>query len=272
MTSENRHNFVADLVEMARATEQLPVVQGQLVEAEKRLDELRNHITNVELALLNRKDEIEQLNEALRKMEVQRDDAEFRFLDAEDRTEKALAFVRSIFGNAGSLIQALEPPKPEPVAQPVPDMPSAVAVQGAEPVSGVMGQSEANPPSAPSMDSQSAPVSSATISDTASSPSLTEGVGVQQDPTTAPTLDSRPAEAPAFDGSATSAASPSTEPPFSDKRFVGKLYINTPGWHSRVDWLAGGGTNETYDWREGSDLPDGFFRDYLNRPQYRFGS
>lgn len=46
------------------------------------------------------------------------------------------------------------------------------------------------------------------------------------------------------------------------------LYINHPGWVSREDWLAGGGTAETYDWREGQPLPDGWYYGSEGKPYH----
>jgi hypothetical protein len=122
MSPHAANSLVHDLVQMAQAMEQLPVVKEELDQAKHHAELQSTHIQNLEIAILGYKQEIETLHSSIRSLEVSRDDAEFRFLEAEDRTEKALAFVRTVFGNAGALVQALDPPKPEPeVIAPVMD-------------------------------------------------------------------------------------------------------------------------------------------------------
>jgi len=122
-------NFVADLVEMAKATETLPIIQAELEATKADNESLHKAVQAREEAIARYKAEIDALHAKVRDTEAQRDDAELRFHEGQDRTRSALDFIKSTFGSAGSLIQALEPPAPvEPVveAQPVP----AVVPQG----------------------------------------------------------------------------------------------------------------------------------------------
>jgi len=109
-------NFVADLVEMAKATETLPNIQAELDATKADNESLHKAVQAREEAIARYKAEIDALHAKIRDTEAQRDDAELRFHEGQDRTRSALDFIKSTFGSAGSLIQALEPPaQPEPV-------------------------------------------------------------------------------------------------------------------------------------------------------------
>jgi len=111
-------NFVADLVEMAKATETLPIIQAELDAAKADNESLHKAVQAREEAIARYKAEIDALHAKVRDTEAQRDDAELRFHEGQDRTRSALDFIKSTFGSAGSLIQALEPPAPvEPVKE-----------------------------------------------------------------------------------------------------------------------------------------------------------
>lgn len=51
---------------------------------------------------------------------------------------------------------------------------------------------------------------------------------------------------------------PTTIPEPAPGPYTGKLYMREPGYISRSDWLAGGGSMEAYDWRPGTPLPEGY--------------
>jgi hypothetical protein len=121
MTGHQINSLVGDLVAMAQAMEKLPLVEAALDEARIELDHKVSTIQRLELKLMDRAGEIDKLNASIRELEVAKDVAETMFLEADDRTARALDFVKTMFGSAGSLIQALEPVKaqPEPEAKPV---------------------------------------------------------------------------------------------------------------------------------------------------------
>ncbi len=111
-------NFVSDLVAMAKAFEELPQVQAALFAKDHEAKSLADTVTQREASIQRLKAELEALQAAKRTVEAERDDAELRFLESEDRVSSALNFIKGTFGSAGSLIQALEPPAP--VAVPTP--------------------------------------------------------------------------------------------------------------------------------------------------------
>ncbi len=197
------NNFVQDLVEMAKAMEDLPKVQEELTATQACLNERSMQLEKRELHILELKAEIEAKNQALRELEVAKDQAETMFLEADDRTARALEFVKTMFGSAGSLIQALEPPKPTeppqvaPVVQPLVDTAPFPLHDASEPP---VPEVTALPDPTPHVNTVAEP-QTVTATDTSSSPG-----------------------------------------PYSGRR-----YVDVPGWISRDDWLAGGGTQEDYD-------------------------
>ena len=129
MSPHAMNTFVSDLVLMAQATERLPVVEAELSEARDQLNTMSNTIQRLELKLMDRATQIDDLHKAVREAEVAKDAAETMFLEADERTSRALDFIKATFGNAGSLIQALEPTtKPEPVQVPITEAVTEVTV------------------------------------------------------------------------------------------------------------------------------------------------
>lgn len=111
-------NFVSDLVAMAKAFEELPTIKAELEQVTNERTEYQALVGRREESIARLKAELEASHEARRKVEAERDDAELRFLESEDRVSSALNFIKGTFGSAGSLIQALEPPAPVAVPQP----------------------------------------------------------------------------------------------------------------------------------------------------------
>lgn len=132
--SPNVGNFVHDLVEMAKAMEELPSVKDAL-EVERNVSKIyADQVQERELRIIELKAEIDKHLETIRGLEVAKDAAETMFLEADDRTARALDFIKATFGNAGALIQALEPAKASPTAE--------VPVQAVSEVAGEVKPSE----------------------------------------------------------------------------------------------------------------------------------
>lgn len=123
MSPNNPGNFVNDLVEMASAFKRLPEVEAELADVRQQAAKAQDTIQRLEMKLMERSNEISMHLARIRSLEVERDDAQFHALEADDRTQRALDFIKATFGNAGALIQALEPPaapKPEQADTSVP--------------------------------------------------------------------------------------------------------------------------------------------------------
>lgn len=230
MSPHAANSLVHDLVQMAQAMEQLPQVREELAHAVNQLDGAHEHIQRLELKLIDRKVEADELHAQIKQLEVARDDAELRFLEADDRTEKALAFVRTTFGNAGALIQALDPkPSSEPEPKPVwhGDLPKDVA--------GAAVRVEPDPQAhTPPADPNAEIIKAA------------EG---QSEPGPTASETTTPSETASLDTvQASDVPMPSAGP------YSGKRYYDHSFYVSLVGWLAGGGTQEDYEWRPASQM------------------
>jgi hypothetical protein len=303
MTHDTVTNFAASLVEMAKATERVPELERVVDSLESELNTQAKAIDDLGRQLEQSRAYAASLEQAKHDLEVARDDAELRFLEASDRTDRALAFVRTVFGNAGQVIQSLEPPREavaEAVAEPIPSTEPPTTTENSTSNSGNEGESAIPPtPALPSTtgggtesDTRSidsgvsvpshpiyptdgnikvsdvTPLASGStstevsgghfplnptantvgteipsmIADAPEAKTVGDGVSVSPDP-----LVSSPSAGSVGSASGTDTALPDAEPlvgPYS-----GKLYIYQPGWVSRADWLAGGGTDESYDYR-----------------------
>ena len=71
-------NFVHDLVEMAKATERLPMIEAENERLQTMVEDYAKRIQTLELRLIDRATEIDNLHETIRAAEVSRDDAELR--------------------------------------------------------------------------------------------------------------------------------------------------------------------------------------------------
>ncbi len=238
--SPNVGNFVQDLVHMAQATERLPVVEAELERAQTQIEEYAKQVQRLEMRLIDRSGEIDTLHNAVREAEQGRDAAETMFLECDDKLSAFRRLASSFGSDIASLLKAQEPPAP-------------VAVPVEEQVPGV------NEPH-PFKDhgggmSQPIPMPPADLEVHEDPYNLHQGQR-EADPTASSMT------IPSSDVPITSVETPASVPISTsvDKPYHGKLYIYHPGWVSREDWLAGGGDDATYDWREGHDLPPYFYR------------
>lgn len=201
------NTFVSDLVHMAQAMERLPQVERELVEAKDQVEIKENYIQHLQMRSIDAANEISDLRTQVKAMEGQRDDAELRFLLADDRAQHAIKALRDVAGSLGVTISVIDPPKeeakPEPVttlpvddmhdwnqawaqsADPLPIQPTAeptVTQGGGEhsptsdtvgPTADTLGSSSAQSPTVSSDNATTADVST----------SLTEPVSVQPHPT-----------------------------------------------------------------------------------------
>lgn len=240
-------NFVADLVEMAKATERLPQVEAELAEVKAHAVDLAQTVQNRELRIMALNDEIAALQTQLRNAEVSRDDAELRFLEADDKLARVLNLVRGMGETLGQVIVTAEPERqPEPVVYQAP--PSNWGQSAADPT--------ANSTSDHSVPSVQTP-DTATISTIQTDPA--PEVAAPTDPTVSsvtgdgPSPDSAAAmtnaETPA---DATSQEQSSTAPgegdfPIHPQPYAGKNWSELPldeRPYTKEHWLSGGGSVE----------------------------
>jgi hypothetical protein len=243
--SPHVNNFVTDLVSMAKAMEELPVVQRELGDAKAENSALLGMIAERDASLEQSRSYAASLEAKIHSAEVARDDAEFRFLEAEDRTASALAFIRTVFGNAGTLIQVLDPPKAttEPVNEPHP-VPGEPTVPGEHPVAA---QLDSHPVSdnIPSWATPEVDHTGDYIPKTEATP-----MGQREPDPTATTHHTvnEASTSHVVDATPVDTVGTTTEPPALGP-YHGKRYYDHPSFMLLSEWLAGGGSEDDYTWR-----------------------
>lgn len=226
MTGHQINSLVGDLVAMAQAMEKLPIAEQRIHELERHVDHANETIQARELSIIDYKAEIDKLYAFIRELEVAKDSAETMFLEADDRTTRALEFVKTMFGSAGSLIQALEPPKPEPVVEVQPPLEGATSHPvSAEATTGLQSANEG--PAAHGIgdilpQGQSEPDPTAALTEVPSANTASHTESVEHGPVQAS----------------------SSDKPYADRR-----YYDVPTYVSYHEWIAGGGTDVDYHWR-----------------------
>src|SRR5258707_1769505 len=149
-------NFVHDLVAMAKAMEENPVLQDQIEVLKAQLSAAQDHNAGLEVNIISYKQQIDDLQAKVRSLEVERDDASFRTMEVEDKLNTTLADLSSLLTIGERIHTRLAPPKPEPVKEPEPvaippepledTSPSWAGMSGeAKPTDATQGQSESPP-------------------------------------------------------------------------------------------------------------------------------
>lgn len=245
-------NFIREIAEAYAALEREP---GHIAEA-KRLAEQHirdgEHIAKLEMRGQDREARIAELEARIRSLEVERDDASFRELEAHDSLAALKRLVGAFSTDVGAALKAMEPPAPEPKPEEVqPPTPSQVPAE--QEVVHAEGQSVAGEPVASDhttdgSSSQSASLPNAepvavTSSEGQSAPLPTAQEAVMVTGESAGTTGAMPTEN-ASPQSTTEPSQPIVKGPYSGLR-----YVDYPAYVSRANWLAGGGTEADYDYR-----------------------
>lgn len=138
--------IMAELAAGEQARARVPELTAMIDQLSDKLNESQRHAQNLELNCQSYRGTISDLTDKVRALEVARDDASFRTLEAEDKLAILLKAMRATLSDMDATVMQIDPPKvPEPI-QPV-----------------VQGQSEASPTqSAPSTGVTSENVSSNT--------------------------------------------------------------------------------------------------------------
>lgn len=226
MTGHQINSLVGDLVAMAQAMERLPQVEAELHAKGNEVVDWQRRYDIIAQDLEQSRAYAASLEAKVHSAEVARDDAELRFLESDDKLAK-LAKVFQVALEAvdtvdRTLTDLTAKPQPEPQHEP---MPVAIEPSGYEhdPVPSLEGTPMPQPlqgQSEPDPISHSSPV------------------------------DDAPSQSPVVTSDHTAIGSSPPSGPYSGRR-----YIDYPGYVMREDWLAGGGTEENYDWREGDPTP-----------------
>lgn len=220
MSPNTANSLVHDLVEMAKAMDVLPQVEQERDSLKAEVDRLSQSVQDRELRIVDYKSKVDELLARVRATEAERDDAELRFLELDEKAHKVLGLLKGISDYASSAEVVIDPPKPQP--EPVVEVPNPVlhihAGHGYDALP--QGSSEVPPTSA------SNPSAGLAASGQPASQSATGAESVTTE-NASPQLD----EAPKPSGP-----------------YTGRLYHDYPTYVSRWDWIAGGGTDESYNW------------------------
>src|SRR6266404_8854489 len=157
-------NFVHDLVAMAKAMEENPILQDQIEALKAQLGQAQNHNAGLEVNIISYKQQIDDLQAKVRSLEVERDDASFRTMEVEDKLNSTLVDLSSILRIGERIHTRLAPPEPEPIKEPEPvQAPTGEVLQPSHPFTpitggeGVGSQIEPTSPDAPQGQSESPP-------------------------------------------------------------------------------------------------------------------
>jgi hypothetical protein len=137
MTKEHATDFASELVRMAQAMTRLPEVEADLADITKYNDELHGTIQRLELKLIDRNADITTLRTKVRELEVSRDDAELRFLEADDAKDTLVRILDNLGKDILGALQAVAPvpmPKAEAEAVAETNVPTVTSGTGSVPL------------------------------------------------------------------------------------------------------------------------------------------
>jgi hypothetical protein len=113
--SNDVNNLAHSFVAMAQAFERLPQVQAELDKANDQIEAYAKQVQRLEMRLIDRANEIDNLNAKVRTVEVERDHAETMFLETDERLQALRGIFTHFTHSVDGFIKASEP---EPVAEP----------------------------------------------------------------------------------------------------------------------------------------------------------
>jgi len=107
MTNESISGFLNSIAEAKRAFDAEPQYQSRIQQLEGNNLSLSQTIAARELRIHELKNELDRQTQALRSAEVERDDAGFRHLEADDKVQNLLVVVRGFIGDALKVCSAV---------------------------------------------------------------------------------------------------------------------------------------------------------------------
>lgn len=230
------NSFVGDLVEMAKAHEELPNVRIELSQSQSTLFETLDRVATLEGRILAMKGVEESLYKRIRQLEVERDNAELRFLEVEERAATGLRFLAQIQGMAEQAEIELNLTRSEPVPDPKPMAEASLHTPQADPI-----PSLASPESDHTEDHTSHLSKEATLAMPAPAPEMVQPVPIP------PSISVDTYITPALEVPlSTPVSEPTVLPPHSGDKYLGRKYSEVPYYVSLDNWLAEGGNEEDY--------------------------
>ena len=225
-------SLVSDLVEMAKAVELLPQVQAELDRARETIDHRGQHIEQLELKAHAYKQEIETLHSTIRSLEVARDDAELRFLELDEHATAVTRSLRDMQVALGQAVVLLSPPKAHPEPEPINPHANEPPLEVKKPQVGSEEWSrEYNAETERMVSAQGQSEPDPTVNTTNEVPIIQSQLA---------SIDPITVHSDVTNEVSAGLVEPPTGP------YSGLRYIDVPGWVSRDEWLAGGGTEYDY--------------------------
>lgn len=232
MSPHAANSLIQDLVAMAEATTKLPTIERELEQVRNELGANQEYVLILQQRLMDKANEIDSLKGELAKAKEARDDAEMRFLECDDAKGTLERVLEGLGRDIKGVLEAVRP-IPTPTPEPIKVEYEVSFVPRTEPQVEASAASVSTAEGSVSMD----PTHAATADQSTSAPSTTEQSAAQTSLVEPP----HPFEPT---GSATSSSSDAIAGPY-----VGKFYYETQGYISRGDWIDGGGTNDSYNYR-----------------------
>lgn len=119
MSTHNITDLLRELQAGEEARAKIPELQAQSTRYVNTIDKLSQHNQALELSILGYKSTISDLTTKVARLEVERDDAGFRELEAAERVNTLTDTLKTLAGNIGDTLRVIDPPTPEPVPQPI---------------------------------------------------------------------------------------------------------------------------------------------------------
>ncbi len=254
--TDQGHNFIREIAEAYRALEAEPELQHKVQDYEGRHVRDGETIARLETRIMELKNAQDELNAKLRSVEAERDDAGFRHLEAEDKVNNLIRTFQDVQATVGHTTAAvtgsgkdvvvmmsaaekaeLEAFKAEQAFKAERDRLAEEARKAAEEAAKAQPMPE---PVQPQPEPVSEPIPFSVLEQ-----------GQSESPPTVQ-LEATPSPIVSFEtvgeAAGASQASQSTSEPSSGK-YSGKRYHDWAYYVPLQAWLAGGGTEEDYNWR-----------------------
>lgn len=211
MTGSQVNDFIGQIAEAYAALQAKPELEREIARLRDQHRADGDTIADLEFRIHAKNEELEAASNTRRSLEVERDQAQFQVLELEERLHNIANYISDA---RGILADVMDVPLTKAKAQTVvekPTPPEPVHVEQSYPYSFV-GQSDT-------------PLSATTHSDTTPSP----------------------VESPAHP-TESAAGSPDESAP-KLRPYEGKFYHDMIDYIPRYQWIEGGGTDYSYDWR-----------------------
>lgn len=210
--SQSVQDVLSAITVASEALTREPTLRSQISTLEHQLDSTQRHGQELELKIIDYKSTIDALNDKVRSLEVERDQAQFRTLELEEAYTHLAAAINQLGSVADAAHDKFNPPKPLPEPEPV------------------TGYSVTNP-------------------STYTGSTTSESVGHSESPPSASTQTTGESQSATSAHQETADATRTEPAPFVGK-YTGKKWSEVPTYERTYlisEWKAHGGTDENWN-------------------------